>query len=114
MNILLAKNKDEGRKGSSILDEQLNYGQLFQNHEDSNLVKILVVDDCPFNVVAIQALIMQFNLECEFCSNGADAVKLVKDRLAQGKPVYRLILMDFSMPGCDGPTATSKIRAELQ
>ena len=35
---------------------------------------------------------------------------MVKDRVASGKSMYRLILMDFSMPVCDGPTATREIR----
>ena len=27
--------------------------------------------------------------------------------------MYKLILMDYSMPGCDGPTATAAIRNYL-
>ena len=38
---------------------------------------------------------------------------MVKDRVTQGKPMYQLILMDFSMPVCDGPTATREIRKYL-
>ena len=38
---------------------------------------------------------------------------MVKNRVESGKPMYRLILMDYSMPFCDGPTATRKIRKYL-
>ena len=39
---------------------------------------------------------------------------MVKNRAASlSQPMYRLILMDFSMPICDGPKATMTIRSFL-
>lgn len=71
---------------------------------------MLIVDDCPFNIVAIQSLLQLFNVMCDYATNGQDALDSVKNRLATGKPIYKLILMDFSMPVIDGPTASKLIR----
>ena len=80
------------------------------HNSDENLV--LIADDCSFNIVAVQSLLLQFNLKSDVCVNGLEAVKLVKNRLKAEpqKPMYKLILMDFSMPKCDGPEATKQIR----
>ena len=69
-----------------------------------------MVDDCPFNIVAIQTLLQQFDLECDFGTNGQDALDSVKNRLSKGQPMYKLILLDFSMPVVDGPTGSRLIR----
>ncbi len=46
--------------------------------------------------------------------NGLQALSYVKARLDQGLPLYKLILMDYSMPEMDGPTATKKIRSLVE
>ena len=78
--------------------------------ESNKDAKILIVDDCPFNIVALQSLLSQFDFESDHCTNGLDAVKKVVERKRRGKDDYKLIFMDFSMPGLDGPTATAMIR----
>ena len=76
---------------------------------------ILIADDCPFNIVALQSLLLQFNLTSDIATNGLEATQQVKDRhKATHKPMYKLILMDFSMPECDGPGATQNIRLFLE
>ena len=74
---------------------------------------MLVADDCPFNVFAMQSLLVQLNVDADFCSNGEDAIQSVMQRDQSGSPMYKLILLDYSMPVCDGPKATRKIRAFL-
>ena len=76
----------------------------------SQLSTVLMVDDCPFNIVAIQSLLQQFNISCDYGTNGQDAFDSVKNRLTKGQPMYKLILMDFSMPVIDGPTGSRMIR----
>ena len=71
---------------------------------------ILIVDDNMFNICAVESLFAQFNFECDSCVNGEEAVKLIKGRCLSKEPMYKLILMDYSMPDCDGPTATKLIR----
>ena len=92
-----------------------------RNHvEASNSVKaistvpqVLVVDDCSFNVIAVQDQLEQLGFSSEFASNGHEAAKAVKKRLQKNTPMYKLILMDYSMPGIDGPSATQIIRKDL-
>ena len=75
----------------------------------------MIADDCAFNIVALQSLLLQFNIQSDFCVNGLEAIQLVKERHDSklAKPMYKLILMDFSMPECDGPEATKQIREYL-
>ena len=74
---------------------------------------ILVVDDSPFNIVALRSLLSLFSLESDCASDGNQAIQLVNNRLSSETPMYKLILLDYSMPECDGPTATVEIRRLL-
>ena len=74
---------------------------------------ILIVDDDSFNIVAIQSLLQQFNLKSDYCNDGKEAIEMVKKRSKSDDPMYKLILMDYSMPDCDGPQATYAIREYL-
>ena len=46
----------------------------------------------------------------DFCNNGEQALARIKARVFGDLPMFKLILMDFSMPGCDGPSSTKLIR----
>ena len=46
--------------------------------------------------------------------NGVEGVKQVEQRHEQRLSMYRLILLDYSMPLMDGPQAATKIRDILQ
>ena len=71
---------------------------------------VLVVDDCQFNFIAINGLLQQFNYKSHYSLNGKEAIQAIQTRVASGKPMYKLIMMDYSMPVCDGPTASNAIR----
>ena len=83
------------------------------NKQAGSLSRILICDDCPFNIVAVQSLLKQLNYDSDFCSNGKEAIEMVKMRLNQGLPLYELILLDYSMPVCDGPTCSGLIHEML-
>ena len=59
-------------------------------------VKVLLVDDLPENLVALQALLARDGLECHSANSGEEALELllVHD--------YALALLDVQMPGMDG------------
>ena len=57
------------------------------------------------------------NVQAEFCTNGEEAVEAVRSRINNASlslPMYKLIMMDFSMPFLNGPEASRKIRAMLE
>ena len=71
---------------------------------------VLVVDDNTFNTVAIQNLLMQFKVESDSAVDGNQAIHWVKQRFNFQRSAYKLILLDYSMPECDGVEAALKIK----
>ena len=71
---------------------------------------VLVVDDCPMNILAMRGLLDQFSVQSEYCNDGTQAFEAVKKRINEGKPMFGLILMDYSMPGMSGVECTRLIR----
>jgi len=73
--------------------------------------KILLVDDTEINIFVIRGLLKQVALNCDIARNGEEAIELVKERKDnQCCTRYRLVLMDFRMPGISGPEATKEIK----
>lgn len=75
------------------------------------MARVLVVDDCPFNIHALQSLLEQFELASDSACNGIEAMRRFEKRLREGNTFYELILMDYSMPICDGLQTTQRIRS---
>ena len=76
--------------------------------------KILIVEDSVFERLAIKCLFEQYQFECDQASTGAEALNMVQKRMASGKPMYRLIMMDYKMPMSTGAEAAQKIRSLLE
>ena len=61
--------------------------------------------------MAVKALLEQFGFKAVMANNGMKAFEIVQQcHERQPRHAFKLILMDFSMPVCDGPTSTAKIR----
>ena len=79
---------------------------------------MLVVDDEPMNVEVLKAMLQEKCIPTDTAFNGEDAITLVKERLklvaTDTAPMYKVILMDYSMPDMDGPTVVAKIRKLLE
>ena len=71
---------------------------------DGKAPRILVAEDVATNRIVAQGLLNRLGCEVDLVDDGAHAVTAVKSG------DYDLVLMDVSMPGMDGPTATRLIR----
>lgn len=75
---------------------------------------ILIVDDDPFNTLALEQLLLQFKLTADIAFNGQEAINKYTERMKSRCGVncknYRLVLMDFNMPVMGGLEATHEIR----
>ena len=68
-------------------------------------LRVLVAEDNPTNQLVIRTILDQLGVQPVVVSDGAAAVERWSEE------PFDLILMDVQMPGVDGPTATSMIRA---
>ena len=66
----------------------------------------LVVDDDDFNVFMLQELLLQQEFESESAICEQKAIELVKKRIQEvlrgDAEMYKIILLDYSMPGIGG------------
>ena len=113
-------------------DDQIVTEEFFNNMENLNFThqiqkvgtpskskkckRILIVDDEPYNVLALQFLITHLNISgllniVDRAYNGLEAFKKVKDSYLNGSHIYGLILTDISMPVMDGFEASQQIRS---
>ena len=64
---------------------------------------MLIVDDVVINIIAFKSLLMQLNIEASSASDGDQALSIVKSKYTETGTSFKLILMDYSMPGKNGP-----------
>lgn len=67
---------------------------------------ILIVDDNPNNLQVLGSILMQYELDTAFASNGPDAIQFAQTE----KPA--LILLDVMMPEMDGYTVCRTLQAD--
>ena len=77
--------------------------------------RILIVDDEPYNILALQVMLSQSGYPniyslIDVANNGQEALEKVKFALLKNEYSYGLILMDMSMPVMDGYQASQNIR----
>lgn len=89
-----------------------------QQTKQPQVAQILIVDDDPMNVEVLKAMLYEKNIPSDTVLNGKDAMMLVRERLklvrANQAPMYKVILLDYSMPDMDGPTVATNIRKLLE
>jgi signal transduction histidine kinase/CheY-like chemotaxis protein len=79
----------------------------YNNVDQSNLRKVLLVEDNSINMKLLVATMRKLKRPYTSASNGLEAVSAYSSAPAS----YALILMDISMPVMDGYTATELIRS---
>lgn len=85
-------------------------GQVQNALSQTQIRKVLVVDDVGLNRMIVRAELEQMGIEVEEAENGQMVVKLFEN------PKFEtdLVLMDVQMPIMDGITATKKLREEIK
>ena len=94
---------------------------MFQQNPLFKKKKILVVDDEPFNLLALRSILKTigiYNLKeiCVEAMNGKQALEIIVKDVEDNNELYScfdLILMDYQMPIMDGNEATHEIREYL-
>src|ERR1035437_7220512 len=71
----------------------------------NNLVKILMVDDRPENLFALEVILSNENYLCVKASSGSEALKILNHEQR-----FAIILMDVQMPMMDGFETAELIR----
>ena len=59
-------------------------------------------------------MFQQYSIEVDTASDGLEAIKMVKQLLADEEKTYDLILMDFKIQTCSGPEVTIQIHKFLR
>ncbi|CAD8120967.1 unnamed protein product [Paramecium sonneborni] len=98
------KNLNSIKKKRSQIKKAQTYYKLETTPDDS--FKILIVDDTPFNIIALSAMLNQVMINCKLFKafNGKQAFDLYS------KEQMNIIFMDVNMPEMDGYQCTSEIR----
>ena len=73
-----------------------------------NAPRVLVADDNEINQRVVEAMLKRLGCEVTIASDGVDAVTQCAAR------DFDLVLMDYQMPGLDGPEAARRIREDEQ
>ncbi|ABK45138.1 response regulator receiver protein [Magnetococcus marinus MC-1] len=68
--------------------------------------KVLVVDDSEDNRVLLSHYLEEYDQEVVEAVDGHEAI----DKFIENNACIDLVLMDLQMPGCDGLSATQRIR----
>jgi len=65
------------------------------------------------NIFALESVLSGLNIKCDTAMTGKQAIELFKTRIyahrEQGVPLYKVFLVDYSMPGMSGPEMAKQI-----
>ena len=71
-----------------------------------NVADVLVVDDVLINIKVAEGLFALYGIKCHTASDGVQAIELC------GKNKYKMILMDYYMPGMSGVDVAVALRGD--
>ena len=74
-------------------------------------VRVLIVDDIEVNRRMLRERISSRGMPNESCASGAEALRLLREARATGRP-FELAIVDYQMPEMDGETLGKTIKAD--
>ncbi|KAM3130326.1 hypothetical protein pb186bvf_017529 [Paramecium bursaria] len=88
----------------------------FINQKMCGCIRILIVDDIPFNHQALVMMLNELHHKPDQAFDGYQACQKVKEKLnsCQCHPYYQIILMDIEMPRMNGFDASLQIKHTLK
>lgn len=83
------------------------------NTVKSDLPLILCVDDEPMNIYVIKEMLKERNLDSISATSGREAIDIIQERIENfllgQDSIFKIILLDYSMPEMDGPAVAREI-----
>ena len=105
--------EEQGEKSLAFASTERHFVSMVARDEEeekkdlSECPLVLIVDDEPMNILLMKSMLEDRGIMSDIAISGSAALSLVEDRIKhviEGKAVmYRLILLDYSMPEMDGP-----------
>jgi len=83
--------------------------------DEARELRILVADDSLVARKQVKSTLDKVGLSCDLAKNGREALEMLKQAVAEGKPIsdtYDVVISDIEMPEMDGYTLTTEIRAD--
>ena len=83
--------------------------------DDDESAEVLIIDDQQFNLFAMKGQLSHLGAACDTAISGEKAMEVLEQRLEaltidKTFPFYKLILLDYSMPGMSGPETARKMK----
>ena len=79
---------------------------------------VLVVDDDIINIEVMRTLLDAQEIKCDVSQSGEQALQLIEERTKrnteEGVPMYKIVLLDYSMPEMNGPEVATKLIHQLK
>ena len=74
---------------------------------------VLIADDNPFNLMALEAILSEFKVNCDSADDGVKEVDMFRSNMEKTccNVKYKAVLTDLNMPNMDGFDAGDKILA---
>ena len=77
--------------------------------------KVLIVDDDPFNLTALDQILKRLQIPCHWAFNGKEAIEKIKarqhNRCGASCKQYKIMFLDCNMPIMDGFETARRLRA---
>ncbi|CAK88364.1 unnamed protein product (macronuclear) [Paramecium tetraurelia] len=80
--------------------------------------KVLLLDNDPFSVIVLQKVLQKYDIKCDYCFNGVQAMEIIENKKRQpchcGNRFYLLYIIDLNIPILRGGEFVQQIKQMMQ